>query len=92
MSAPKYHIIFTRLNRFFYKYSLLTNAIVENNPFQNILPNVAWREEEKATRSSSRGTGWRNVLPAKESGGMIFPPLLLAERVCWQLCLAHRFI
>jgi hypothetical protein len=39
---------------FFYKYDPLANAIVRNNPFRILFPNVTWRKMEKLIPGSSR--------------------------------------
>jgi hypothetical protein len=43
-------------------------VIVKNNPLQILLPKLAWREVEKATRVTSRQLRWRKVLPANPGG------------------------
>jgi hypothetical protein len=64
---------------FFYKYTPLPNLTVENDPRRKILPFLAWRERQKATRGSFRHWYWRKEESATGTGGMLNPPLALAE-------------
>jgi hypothetical protein len=64
---------------FFYKYDRLHSLIVRNNPLSYVLSKLAWRDEKKVTRMSSRQCIWRSWLLAIWNGGKYFPPLPLAE-------------
>jgi hypothetical protein len=62
-----------------YKYTPLLNLIVENDPRQKILPFLAWRERLKATRGYFCHRHWRKEEPATWTGGILIPPLAVAE-------------
>jgi hypothetical protein len=53
-------LIFVLALGFFYEYDRLHSLIVRNNPLLHVLSKLAWQDEEKVTRMSSRQCIWRS--------------------------------